>query len=238
MSQFARDKRHVPGQFDAVAPTYDLLTGLNPGYHRHLRCSAERLSLRKAAPRLLDLCCGTGASTEALLAIYPDAEIVALDASQGMLEEARRKPSLRKVRFVRGDATDPASAGVTGPFDGILMAYGIRNLPDPDRGIQNLHALLMPGAAVVFHEYSVRDSWIQSRLWDAVCWGIIVPGGLVTAGSARIYRYLHASVREFDGVRAFEARLSRAGFVGVWTGPMDGWQRGVVHSFVARRRSA
>lgn len=234
-ARLADQKRAVPSEFDRIAPTYELLTGLNPGYHRHLRISAQRLSIRDARPRLLDLCCGAGASTEALRAVYPDAEIVGLDASAGMLEVARRKASLRDVQLVLGDATDPAAAGVEGTFDGVLMAYGIRNVPDPERALANLRELLRPGAPVVFHEYSVADSALSGLLWDAVCWGIIVPGGLLTAGSARIYRYLHRSVREFDGVRAFERRLWRAGFVDVWTGPMDGWQRGIVHSFVARR---
>ncbi|HJL19473.1 MAG TPA: class I SAM-dependent methyltransferase [Sandaracinaceae bacterium LLY-WYZ-13_1] len=235
MSRLTERKRDVPRDFDRVAPTYDLLTGLNPGYHRHLRRSAERLSVRTPRPRLLDLCCGTGASTEALAAVYRDARIVALDASAGMLEVARAKPALRGVTFVEGDATDPRAAGVEGPFDGILMAYGVRNLPDPDRGLANVRALLEPGARAVFHEYSVADSRVARVLWDAVCWGVIVPGGYLTARSARIYRYLHRSVRDFDGVRAFEARLRRAGFEDPWTGPMDGWQRGIVHSFVARR---
>lgn len=228
-------KRSVHRKFDAVAPTYDLLTGLNPGYHRHLRKSAARLSPRVAKPRLLDLCCGTGASTEALQRTYPGAEIVALDQSAGMLEQARAKESLSRVRFFEGDATDPAAAGIEGPFDGIFMAYGIRNIPDADRALKNLYDLLTPGAPVVFHEYSVADSPARALLWDAVCWGVIVPGGLITARDASIYRYLHRSVRDFDGVSAFEARLARAGFTAVWTGPMDGWQRGIVHSFVARR---
>src|SRR5687767_5889221 len=93
-------------EFDRVASSYDLMTGLNPGYHRHLRLSAQRLAAPRR-PRLLDLCCGTGASTEALLAIHPDADVVALDGSEGMLEIARKKPALRDVCFVRGDATDP-----------------------------------------------------------------------------------------------------------------------------------
>jgi hypothetical protein len=62
-----------------------------------------------------------------------------------------------------------------------------------------------------------------------------MPGGLVTAGSTKIYRYLWRSVLDFDGVSAFEARLARHGFVDVKTMPMDGWQKGIVHSFVARR---
>jgi ubiquinone/menaquinone biosynthesis C-methylase UbiE len=70
-----------------------------------------------------------------------------------------------------------------------------------------------------------------------VSFGLIMPGGLVTAGSTKIYRYLWRSVREFDGVSAFETRLAHHGFIDVKTLPMDGWQRGIVHSFVARTRS-
>lgn len=234
MIDLREHKREVPHDFDVVAPSYDLLTGLNPGYHAHLRLSAGRLELGRA-PRVLDLCCGTGASTDAILRAYPDAEVVALDASRGMLAQARKKPSLRGVDFVLGDAGDPRAAGVAGYFDGVLMAYGIRNLPDPDAALVRIRDLLAPGARAVFHEYSVADSLLARRIWDAVCFAIIVPGGLVTAPSSRIYRYLHESVRAFDGVRAFEARLARAGFAGVETLPVDGWQRGIVHSFVARR---
>ncbi|MCA9606295.1 MAG: class I SAM-dependent methyltransferase [Myxococcales bacterium] len=234
MSALSQDKRAVPRAFDRVAATYDRLTGMNPGYHRHLRLSASRLSVRSSRPRLLDLCCGTGASTEALRAAFPDATIVGLDASAGMLEVARAKPSLRGVTFVEGDATDPGAV-VEGPFDGILMAYGIRNLAEPDRALRNLRALLVPKGTIVFHEYSVADEGLAKKLlWDAICWSVIIPGGLLTAREASLYRYLRTSVRDFDGVRAFEARLRRAGFVDVWTGPMDGWQRGIVHSFVAR----
>ena len=233
----AERKREVPRDFDDVADTYDFLTGLNPGYHRHLRLSAERLALRRGA-RVLDLCCGTGLSTEALRVTYPDADIVGLDASDGMLAVARRKEVLAGVDFVLGDATDPRAAGIEGPFDGILMAYGIRNIADPDRCLRNLRALLAPGAPIVFHEYSVAESLSARAMWDAVCYGIIIPGGLVTAGDARIYRYLRQSVVSFDGVRAFEARLARAGFERVRTEPMDGWQRNVLHSFVAQAPSA
>ncbi len=229
----ARDLR---GAFDTIAPTYYFLTGLNPGYRHHLVTSARRLDLGPG-PRVLDSCCGTGASTEAILRAHPSAHVVGLDASSGMLRVAAQKPSLRGVELLVGDASDPEASGVCGPFDGVFMAYGIRNLADPDFALRRIRRLLRPGGRVVFHEYSVADSLVSKRVWDAVCWCIIVPGGLLTSGSARIYRYLHQSVHAFDGVRAFEARLHRAGFVDVWTGAMDGWQRGIVHSFVARRPS-
>lgn len=233
-TSFADRKREVPSDFDAIAPTYDLLTGMNPGYHRHLRMSAERLGCAPGA-RILDLCCGTGISTEAVQSVYPRAELVGLDASRGMLEVARKKALLRGVRFVHGDAMDPRAAGLSETFDGILMAYGIRNVPDPDTCLVRLRDLLAPGARLAIHEYSVAGSRRSRAIWDAVCWGIIIPGGAVTARTTKIYRYLHQSVRRFDAVRELEARLRRAGFVDVRTEPMDGWQRGILHTFLATR---
>ena len=227
-------KVEVPHAFDRAARAYDVLTGMNPGYAKHLRWSAERLRA-PARGRLLDLCCGTGLSTSAVRKTYPHAELVALDASAGMLERARQKRELRDVRFVLGDATDPAAAGVDGAFDAILMAYGIRNVPDADRCLDNLLLLLRPGGTICFHEYSVRDSRLSRLVWDAVTTLIVVPSGALATGDGDLYRYLRTSVHDFDGVRAFETRLRSRGFVDVHTEPMDGWQRGVVHSFLARR---
>ena len=227
-------KREVPAAFNRVARRYDLLTGLNPGYRRHLRYSAERLALRDDA-RILDLCCGTGLSTAALRDVYPRATITALDASQGMLDVALTKPWAGEVRWLCGDAMDPAAAGADGPYDGILMAYGIRNVPDADACLANLFALLRPGGTICFHEYSVADSLRSRALWNFVAGAIIIPAGVVTSPGSPIYRYLRRSVVDFDGVHAFEERLRRAGFTDVRTKPMDGWQRGIVHSFLAER---
>jgi len=235
VNELASTKRRIPREFDRVASSYDLLTGKNPGYARHLEMSAARLRLGPGA-RVLDLCCGTGLSTEAIARVYPHAQITGLDASEGMLAVARDKPIAERVRFLSGDAMDPSAAmGIDGRYDGILMAYGIRNMPDPDLCLSRLHDLLTPGGTICFHEYSVADSLRSRALFSAVSFGLIIPGGLITAGSTDIYRYLWRSVLAFDGVEAFEARLSRAGFENATTLPMDGWQRGILHTFVARR---
>lgn len=228
------EKTRVPEAFDGAADNYDLLTGLNPGYRKHLAWSARRMGLGRKA-RILDLCCGTGLSTEAVVNRYPDADVVGLDASAGMLERAKKKRALERVRFVLGDAMDPAAAGAEGPFDGILMAYGIRNVPDADVCLSRLRDLLAPGGVICFHEYSVAESLWTRTVWNAVAFGIIIPTGFLAGGSPDIYRYLRRSVLGFDSVSAFEARLVRAGFEGVHTEAMDGWQRGIVHSFLARR---
>jgi len=230
----AAQKRDVPREFDRIANRYDFLSRLNPGYYRQLRLSARRLDLAPDA-LVLDLCCGSGLSTSALRKEYPAAELHGLDASAGMLARARRRTVGGRIRFVEGDAMNPAAAGLGGPYDGILMAYGIRNLPDRDLALERIRQLLKPGGVICFHEYSVADSRLSRLVWNAVSLGVIIPFGAVTSPGTDIYRYLRRSVLEFDGVRAFEQRLRRVGFTDVRTEPMGGWSRGVLHSFLARR---
>src|SRR4051794_33831485 len=100
------------------------MVGANPGYHDHLRMSAQRMRIpnRGRGLRLLDAGCGTGASTAALLAVAPEAEIVGVDASEGMLQQARTKRWPSSVRFVHARIEDIAEHGLDGPFDAILAA--------------------------------------------------------------------------------------------------------------------
>jgi ubiquinone/menaquinone biosynthesis C-methylase UbiE len=66
---------NVAAAFDEIAPRYDLMVALDPGYHRHLRAAADAmmewlpgLALASGGPpvRILDLGCGAAASTRAL----------------------------------------------------------------------------------------------------------------------------------------------------------------------------
>lgn len=222
----------VPGAFDVGAAAYDKLVGANPGYHDHLRISARRMRIPGGGRglRLLDAGCGTGASTAALLEAAPHAEIVAVDASAGMLEQAAAKSWPDSVRFIHSPIEEFADAG--GGFDGILAAYLVRNLADPDAQLRRFLAMLRPGAPLALHEYSVRDSKAAQAIWNAVCWGIIIPAGWRKTGDSTLYRHLWRSVNSFDGAAEFQRRLVAAGFTGVHSESMPGWQRGIVHTFI------
>ena len=225
----------IPAAFDAGAAAYDKLVGANPGYHVHLRISAQRMRLQDQGRglRLLDAGCGTGASTAALLAVAPQAEIVAVDGSAGMLAQASAKQWPPSVRFVHSRIEDLAAAGVHGPFDGILAAYLLRNLPDPDAQLSAFRRLLRPGATLAVHEYSVRDSLLAAAIWNTVCAAIIIPSGRLRSGDAALYKYLRRSVNGFDGAAAFRDRLRANGFTAVGSETMPGWQRNIVHTFLA-----
>jgi ubiquinone/menaquinone biosynthesis C-methylase UbiE len=225
----------LAGAFDRAAPRYDALVALNPGYHAHLRRSARRLGLPDggAGARVLDLGCGTGASTAALRAVLPRAEITAVDASAGMLARAAGKPWAAPVTFVHAPAERLAEEGVRGPFDAVFAAYLLRNVADPDAVLADVRGLLAPGGRLAVHEYALSGRRAHRLVWDAVCRGLVTPLGSAY-GDGALYRHLWRSVVGFDTAAAFGKRLSRAGFAEVRVLPLPGWQTGITHTFVGR----
>lgn len=149
-----------------------------------------------------------------------------------MLEQAAAKSWPDSVRFVHTPIEALSDAGVEGPFDGVLAAYLLRNLSDPDAQLRRFRALLRPGATLALHEYSVRDSAAAQAIWNAVCWAVIIPVGWRKTGDSTLYRHLWRSVNTFDGAADLQRRLVAAGFAGVHSETMPGWQRNIVHTFL------
>lgn len=242
----------VPAAFDVAAPRYDLMVALNPGYHRHLRSAAGalvgRLAATGKAPVLVDLGCGSGASTRALLeALAPatlraqlpyQAQVVGVDASAGMLVQAATKCWPAGVRFVCGRAEElrdlRARWGLSAPVDGVFAAYLFRNLAARDDVVAAIRDLLAPGGVLVVQEYSVAGSRLATAIWTAVCWLAVIPLSWLTSGKTALYRYLWRSVLRNESVSTFVDRLSAAGFVDVEVRTVPGWQRGILHTFRAR----
>lgn len=232
----------VDAAFDRGARRYDLLVGLNPGYHRELaegaRALAEHLGDAGGSTRIIDLACGSGASTRALLQALPGADILGLDASAGMLAQARGKSWPPGVSFRRATAghLDVADLGAA-TWDGLFTAYLFRNVPPEsrDRAVREVHDLLAPGGWLVVQEYSVAGRPWARRVWSLVSWIIIIPLGLLVDRNPGLYRYLWRSVLDFDSTTAFMDRLAASGFTGIAHRTASGWQRGILHTFVARR---
>ncbi|MFE4689739.1 class I SAM-dependent methyltransferase [Streptomyces sp. NPDC056749] len=221
--------------FDHASLTYDRLTALNPGYRTDLLRSAHRLRLPRGGRglRLLDLGCGTGASTRALLRAAPHARITAVDASAGMLERAGAKRWPSNVRFLHRSAEELSTTDDDGSYDAVFAAYLFRNVAEPGAVLRAVRALLRPGGRLLVHEYSLSGSPVHRAVWNTVCRGVIVPAGTLT-GDRELYHHLWRSVLAFDTAPAFERRVARAGFPFVRTVPVGGWQTGIVHVFLAR----
>lgn len=236
-----RPQSTTAASFDRGAARYDLLARLNPGYHVELRKAAS--ALVSGLPevdglRLLDLACGSGISTRALLGAASGASILGLDASEGMLAQAKRKDWPANVSFdvaVSGQL-DTTSLG-EGSFDGVLASYLFRNVADHqrDQALAEVYSLLRPGGQLVVHEYSVGQDPRARAVWNAVCRLVVIPMGQLVDRNAELYRYLHRSVLDFDSIERFIGRLKAIGFTSIDSRTARGWQRGILHTVVARK---
>lgn len=225
-------------EFDRAAERYDLLTGLNPGYHRHLAAAARELITRHGRPPelVLDLGCGSGSSTAALQSAAPRARLIGVDASDGMLARARAKAWPARVEFRHAPAQHLPDLDLP-PADGVLAAYLLRNVPAAERDAVLAAILdqLRPGGWLAVHEYSVAGRRGAELRWTLVSWLVVIPLSWLVRGSPRLYRYLWRSVLDFDATTDLIGRLERTGFTEVEHRGVTGWQKGILHTFLARK---
>ncbi len=117
----------------------------------------------------------------------------------------------------------------------MLAAYLFRNVDERDEVLAAVHDLLAEDGTLVVQEYSVAGKPAAQLIWTLVCWLVVIPLSLLTSGRTLLYRYLWRSVNAFDSVQAFTDRLYAAGFVDVEVRTVPGWQRGILHTFRARK---
>ncbi len=205
----------VQRMFDEIAPQYDRANHvLSMGMDRvWWNRTARRFDpiLKRPEARVLDLCCGTGDMTAALLAQRPAnaAPILAIDFSHEMIERGRLKMAGKPVEFVEADALNlPIESG---SLDLVVSAFGFRNLADYDAGLREIRRALRPGGQIGILDFSMPSEPIGTayRLY----FRHILPriGGLIS-GSTSSYEYLPASVERFPSPVDFQGMMRTAGF--------------------------
>jgi demethylmenaquinone methyltransferase/2-methoxy-6-polyprenyl-1,4-benzoquinol methylase len=212
----------VKALFTRIAPRYDLINDLQSfGLHRVWKRRLVRLAQPQAGERALDVCCGTGDIALALAA--RGADTVGLDFNRPMLEIAQRRqdrlarrgcvPAPGRVEFMEGDAQQlpfPDAA-----FDIVTVGYGLRNLADWERGLQEMRRVARPGGRLLVLDFGKPDN----AVWRAVYFGylrLVVPLlGLAVARSASAYAYILESLIHYPAQRGVAAKMTELGLAEV-----------------------
>ncbi len=215
---------NVQEMFNDIAPTYDranrlLSMGLDRSWWRRAARAFAPVLARPEA-QVLDLCCGTGDLTAALLAHRPAgddvAPVIGVDFAPEMLARARAKYPHANASFRVGDAL--ALAFPDGFADLVTFAFGFRNLASYDDGLAEIRRVLRPGG-----EFGILECNQPSGLVGAgysLYFKRVLPhlGGLIS-GKPSAYRYLPASVERFPRPPKMLQMIADAGFTdGSWTG--------------------
>jgi len=210
--------QRVREMFAAIATRYDLLNHLLSGNvdQRWRRLVARRVAanLPEGQARVLDVACGTGDLSLAFAA-RTNAQIVGLDFCRPMLDIAAAKSSKRNlaIPFVEGDALNLPFSDQS--FDGVSIAFGLRNLATFEGGLRELLRILRPGGIAVVLEFSKPQTPIW-RTFFRVYFTKLLPlfGGLIS-GSKSAYEYLPDSVSRFPDQVSLAAMMKEIGFTEV-----------------------
>ncbi len=199
--------------FGRIAHRYDRAnTVLSLGVHHAWRKRAVNAAAVAPGDHVLDVACGTGDLTFALLKAVGEGSVVGSDFTPEMLDVARAKAEARgaNVTWQQADAQDLPFGD--DEFDAATIAFGIRNVDDPVQGMREMHRVVRPGGRVVVLEFGQpRGAWGHMYRWYS---RHVMPriGGLIT-GDRAAYEYLPATAAAFPAGEDFVALMQE---VGAW----------------------
>jgi demethylmenaquinone methyltransferase/2-methoxy-6-polyprenyl-1,4-benzoquinol methylase len=216
------DPAAVKSMFGRIANRYDitnrlLSAGVDRGWRRKL--VAE---VRAGNPsRILDLATGSGDVAFALArGVGNGAEITGMDFCQPMLDQAeikRRSGGFDRITFRQGDALAlPVDEAC---FDALTIAFGLRNLADRAKGLQEMHRVLRAGGRLYVLEFSQPYRWFRPIYYFYLRRILPKIAGLTT-GDRAAYEYLNNTISEFPDRAALVAEIQAAGFFNVRAIPM------------------
>lgn len=170
------------------------------------------VSSANSTATILDLATGTGDMAIALAARYPNIKVVGVDPSAGMMDVGRAKVQSKglsqRVSFQLGDGQALSFDDRT--FDGITMAFGIRNVPDRERALREMVRVCKPGAKVAILELSEPRKGVLGALGRFHMHQMVPLIGSLLSGS-REYSYLPRSIAAFPTPKTFRSMMLDAG---------------------------
>ncbi|MGK2955844.1 MAG: bifunctional demethylmenaquinone methyltransferase/2-methoxy-6-polyprenyl-1,4-benzoquinol methylase UbiE [Solirubrobacterales bacterium] len=210
----------VNSMFDRISGVYDrmnrvMTAGLDQTWRER---AADRVRL-EPGQKALDLCCGTGDLSFSLAErVGPGGKVTGADFSRPMLELADGKAVTRGVSQVNFEWADALELPYGDEeFDAVTISFGARNLADLDRGLAEMHRVLVPGGRLAILEITQPKRQPLAGFFG-LWFDRIVPMLGKVAGDSSAYEYLPQSVRSFPDAGTLGAKMDQAGFRHVrWT---------------------
>jgi ubiquinone/menaquinone biosynthesis C-methylase UbiE len=137
-------------------------------WDRYGRRTIERMKLRRDA-RVLDVCCGTGASASVAAHVTgPEGTVIAVDLAEELLQLGRAKAKaagLRNIEFRRADMT--ALKFPDRHFDAVVCVFGVFFVPDMEAQVAELWRMVRPGGQLAITTWGSDIFSPAYELWLA-----------------------------------------------------------------------
>lgn len=197
--------------FAEAACHYDFATkAMSLGRDRFWKDALIRFLPDKQRPVCLDLACGTGDLCFRLAERYPGGAITGLDLTAAMIELAHARNPYDHIDFVTGDMChiDQDENCV----DIVTGGYALRNAPDIDLALTEIHRVMKPGATAAFLDFSKPESRVMGTMNYLLLkvWGRF--WGWVLHRNAEVHGYISESLKTYPNRKALKERIQQAGF--------------------------
>jgi demethylmenaquinone methyltransferase / 2-methoxy-6-polyprenyl-1,4-benzoquinol methylase len=207
-------KNQIVQMFNSISKKYDFLNHfLSIGIDRYWRKSAISM-LKPYKPKvILDVATGTGDLAISALRIKPD-KIIGIDISEGMLEIGIKKITGKRlnniIELMTGDSENLNFS--ENEFDAAMVAFGVRNFENLQKGLQEIRRVLKPGCPLVVLEFSKPAKFPFKQVYHFYFKRILPGIGKLFSKNRAAYRYLNESVLKFPEGKYFMEELRTAGF--------------------------
>jgi demethylmenaquinone methyltransferase/2-methoxy-6-polyprenyl-1,4-benzoquinol methylase len=201
-------RRYVRRLFATIADRYDFITRfLSYGQDRRWKRRLIHLAKLTSSDRVLDLACGTG---DLLFEAAPLVRrTVGLDVTHRMLQLAKQRDA--RASLVTGDMLALPLTG--GSFDVVTTGYGLRNVPDLDQALREIHRVLAPGGRLLSLDFNRPRNPLVRAAYHSYLTIVGSSLGLALHGDPDTYRYIPESIRNYPGAEPVARMMEARGFV-------------------------
>jgi demethylmenaquinone methyltransferase / 2-methoxy-6-polyprenyl-1,4-benzoquinol methylase len=218
-------EQRVHGVFEKIYENYDQMNSVI-SFQQHIKWrndTMKKMNVQKGA-KALDVCCGTADWTIALAeAAGKDGEVVGLDFSKNMLKIGEGKLQARNLdqaSLIHGNAMELPFEDNS--FDYVTIGFGLRNVPDYNQVLREMHRVLKPGGMAVCLETSQPTMPGFKQAYRLYFRFVMPMFGKLFAKSYDEYSWLQESAKDFPGMKELAKMFSNAGFVNVEYKPYSG----------------
>ena len=204
----------IEEMFNSISSKYDFLNDMfSFGLHRFWKKKLLGTLDPSFGERWIDVCCGTG-DMSILLARYMKSSknITGIDSASQALSVARErsKENYSSIEWIKGDALETNLP--LHQFDGLLMAYGLRNLSSYEDGLREAFRILKPGGRAGILDFRSFQGVSLQGLFQKIYLSMYVVPIASVFGLKKEYSYIQKSLIDFpSGTEQINLALS-AGF--------------------------
>ena len=211
------EKQHLVNEvFESVAFRYDLMNDImSAGLHRLWKDTLIDWLAPRKNKHLIDVAGGTGDIAFRFLSRLKDeGKVTIVDRNEQMLREGKSRYTTssknRNIQWICADAMELPFSDDS--YDYFTISFGIRNVLDIKKCLEEAYRVLKPGGRLLILEFSAVDNKTLKKLYDLYSLNIVPKIGRLVTGDEDSYRYLVESIRKFPDQEEFLRMIDTSGF--------------------------